>query len=73
MRFRIGAGAMLWLAVDVRDLRDEPVRIVMRVHDIHHGMSRDQWHEDRFNRSWELPPGAAQTLRIPLEEIRLAL
>jgi VanZ family protein len=60
------------LAVDVRNLRDEPVRIVVRVHDIQHDMSRDQRHEDRFNRSWELPPGAAQTLRIPLEEIRHA-
>jgi hypothetical protein len=60
------------LVIDLRNLRGTPLRITVRVHDRAHDMTPDQPHEDRFNQSWELAPGAAQTLRIPLEAIRRA-
>jgi VanZ family protein len=60
------------MAIDLRNLRGTPLRITVRVHDRAHDMTPDQRHEDRFNQTWELAPGAVQTLRIPLEAIRRA-
>jgi hypothetical protein len=49
-------------------VRDVPSTVTVRVHDRLHNLA----HDDRYNRTFELPARSSQTLRIPLEEIRLA-
>jgi hypothetical protein len=56
------------LAVDVRNIGDEPVDITLRVHDLAH----DHMFPDRYNGRFTLAPGAASTLSIPVETIRTA-
>lgn len=46
-----------------------PVKIVLRIDDVHHDMVR---YTDRFNRELTVNPGA-NTFRIPLAEVRSAL
>jgi VanZ family protein len=58
----------LFIEMDIRNLQQEPLDIVVRVHD----RSHDQSHHDRYNGSFILPPQVGETLRIPLEEIRMA-
>ena len=54
------------LVVDVSNLSSEPAAITVRVHDRRHDGSFD----DRFNRSFQLPPAAASTLRVELGDVR---
>lgn len=56
------------LALDLTNPGDEPLRVVLRVHDRAH----DYRFSDRFNRSFELQPRQRKTLAIALEEIERA-
>jgi hypothetical protein len=56
------------LIIDLRNLRDAALPVTVRVHDRRH----NQAHADRYNRTFELRAHDLATLRIPLEQIRLA-
>ncbi|HLS80588.1 MAG TPA: hypothetical protein VK025_04210 [Steroidobacter sp.] len=56
------------LAVDVGNPGEQPLRVVVRVHDAAH----DQSYDDRFNRAFILPPATRQTLRVALSDVRTA-
>lgn len=53
------------LVLDVTNPDETPLRLTVRVHDIAH----DQRHEDRFNRTFEVPPSKRVNLRIPMKDI----
>jgi hypothetical protein len=56
------------LALDLTNPGDDPVPIVIRVHDARH----DRSHEDRFNQPFEIPAGSRVTLRFSLAAIAAA-
>ena len=56
------------LVIDIENLGAETLHLGVRVHDRHHR----QQYSDRFNRHYQLAPGARETLRIDLEDIRRA-
>lgn len=53
------------LALDVTNPDETPLRLTVRVHDVAH----DQRYEDRFNRTFEVPPANRVALRIPMSDI----
>lgn len=53
------------LALDVTNPDETPLRLTVRVHDVTH----DQRKEDRFNRTFEIPPANRVALRIPISDI----
>lgn len=54
------------LVIDVANPDAAPLKLVVRVHDIHH----KHMFIDRFNRIFPMAAGERRTLRIPLEDIR---
>lgn len=53
------------LAVDLTNATPVSLRLVLRVHDATHNNQP----EDRFSKRFELPPGARQVWRVPLQDI----
>jgi VanZ family protein len=56
------------LILELHNLHDAALPVTLRVHDRLHNLK----HEDRYTTTVELPAGSSRTLRIPLEDIRLA-
>lgn len=56
-----------FLEVDVENPLDEPVQLMVRVHDAAH---RGRPPQDRYNEVVTLPPRTRQTVQLPLERIR---
>jgi VanZ family protein len=56
------------LALDLTNPADVPLTLVLRVHDVRH----DNRREDRFNRTFQVPPRTRTVLRVPLAEIESA-
>lgn len=56
------------LYLDLVNPGDQPLRLVLRVHDFWH----DQRHDDRFNRAFALHPRSRRVVAVPLEDIEQA-
>ena len=56
------------LAIDLTNPTQNGLQLVVRVHDAAHNKDVS----DRFNRVLELPPGARQVFRIPLQDVATA-
>ncbi|MCF8095223.1 MAG: CIA30 family protein [Desulfobacteraceae bacterium] len=50
----------------------KPVKLHIRIEDTQHARSENQQYTDRYNSSFDLPPGKWEKIRIPLKEIKNA-
>nr|WP_232364805.1 CIA30 family protein [Desulfosalsimonas propionicica] len=51
---------------------EKQVKLHLRIEDRKHAQSENQQYTDRYNSSFDLPPGKWKTIKIPLEEIENA-